>query len=61
MKSLLAAAVLAGPALARACPTCARDPSAWAPFLIGTMIVLPWVVGLTVFRIVRRGEAGFRP
>jgi hypothetical protein len=61
MKSLLVAAVLAGPALARACPTCARDSSAWAPFLIGTMIVLPWVVGLTVFRIVRRGEAGFRP
>ena len=61
MKTLVAAAVLIGPELARACPTCARDSSAWAPFLIGAMILLPWAVGFTVFRIARRGEAGFRP
>ena len=61
MRSILAAALLAGPALARACPSCARDTSPWAPYLIGSMILLPWAVGLAVFRVLRRGETGFQP
>jgi hypothetical protein len=61
MRSLSAAAALVLPALARACPTCARDSSPWAPWLIGGMILLPWAVGITVFRVVKRGDVGFRP
>lgn len=54
MRRDLALLFLAAPALARACPVCARDNSPWAAALIAGMIAVPYVVGAVVFRAVRR-------
>ncbi len=64
MKTLVALAAvcaLSVPAIALACPACARDTSPWAPYLLGSMILLPFAVAAIVVRIVRRGETEFRP
>jgi hypothetical protein len=59
MKRLLAAAVVLAPALARACPACARDEGPWAALLVGAMIAAPYVVAAVVVRAVR--SAGEEP
>ncbi len=59
MRALCALASLAGwtlPSVAAACPACARDTSPWAPYLIGSMLLIPFAVAAVVVRIVRRGE-----
>jgi hypothetical protein len=64
VKTLVALAALAAlsvPATALACPACARDTSPWAPFLVGSMLLLPFAVAAIVVRIVRHGETEFRP
>jgi hypothetical protein len=53
MKALLAVACTLAPALALACPACARDQTPWAPFLIGGMVVAPYVVVAFVARAIR--------
>ncbi|HEY7725865.1 MAG TPA: hypothetical protein VH880_11050 [Anaeromyxobacteraceae bacterium] len=58
---LAAPAALLLPSLAGACPACARDTSPSALYLVGAMILLPYVVAAVVLRAVRRGEPGGRP
>jgi hypothetical protein len=58
---LAATAALLLPAIARACPACARDASPAALYLVGGMILLPFAVAAVVLREVRRGEPGGRP
>ncbi len=53
MKALVAAACTLAPALALACPACARDQTPWAPFLIGGLILAPYVVAAVVVRAIR--------
>ena len=49
-------AVLLWPAVALACPACARDNSPWAPVLIGGMLSVPYLVSVVVVRAVRRAD-----
>ena len=58
MKPLLAAVLWSLPALAMACPACARDSSPWGQALVGAMIVLPFAVASVVIGVVRRGDPG---
>jgi hypothetical protein len=58
---LAAAAALLLPALAWACPACARDNSPAALYFVGGMILLPFAVGAVVLREVRRSDPGGRP
>ena len=53
MRALLAATSALAPALAVACPACARDQTPWAPFLIGGLVVAPYLVAAVVLRAIR--------
>jgi len=54
MKAVLAAALATAPALASACPACARDATPHAALLIGALILAPYVVAGVVVRALRR-------
>lgn len=58
----LAALVVATPASAFACPSCAtrEGPGLGTLALVGAMIVVPYLVAMVVVRIVRRldGDSG---
>ncbi len=56
MKALAAVALLSAPALALACPSCARDGSPITAYLVGSMILLPFAVASVVIRAIRRGD-----
>jgi hypothetical protein len=53
MKALLAAAQALSPAVALACPVCARDQTPWTPLLIGGLVVAPYLVTIVVVRAIR--------
>ena len=53
MKTALALAMALVPALALACPVCARDQSPTSALLVGGMIVAPYVVAALVIRAIR--------
>lgn len=55
MKPALALALLAAPALALACPVCARDANPWVALLVAGLVASPYAVAVVVFRAVRRG------
>jgi len=56
MKVALALAAWAAPALALACPACARDVSGTAALLVGAMIASPYLIAWAVIRVIRGGE-----
>ncbi len=59
MNRLLAALACAAlPALAFACPACARDNAPWAALLIGGMIAVPYAVAAVVIRAIRVADPG---
>ena len=60
MRAALAVALAAAPALARACPVCARDSNPWAALLVAALIAAPYAVAALVYRAVRRGLDGAR-
>ncbi len=54
MRTALAVAAAAlAPAVAQACPACARDQSPYAALFIGAMIAAPYVVAVVVVRAIR--------
>jgi hypothetical protein len=53
MRTALAVAVTVAPALAQACPACARDQSPYAALFIGAMIAAPYLVAVVVVRAIR--------
>jgi hypothetical protein len=55
MKLALALALSAAPALALACPACARDGTPHLALLLGAMIAAPYAVALAVVRAIRGG------
>ncbi len=55
MKAALALVCALSPALAVACPSCARDQVPHAALFIGAMIAAPYVVAAVVIRAIRRG------
>ncbi len=55
MKLALALAVGSAPALALACPACARDGTPHLALLLGAMIAAPYAVAALVVRAIRRG------
>lgn len=62
MTRLLAAlAWCALPALALACPACARDNTPWAGLLIAAMIAVPYAVAAVVVRAIRAAHRGGEP
>ncbi len=54
LRGLLAAAAGAAPALAHACPACARDNGRWSQALLALMITFPIAVGFVVARVIHR-------
>jgi hypothetical protein len=56
MKSIALALVVALPRLALACPQCAGNDKGgiFAGVLIGSMIVLPFIVAGAVYRVIRK-------
>ena len=61
MRTALAVALSAAPALARACPVCARDSTPWVALLVVALIAAPYAVAAVVYRVVRRGLDGGAP
>ncbi len=62
MNRLLAGAAGAAlPALALACPSCARDNTPWAALLVAGMIAVPYAVSAVVIRAVRAADRGGEP
>lgn len=57
MKLALSLAVALAPALAAACPVCARGDTPNAALLIAGMIAAPYVVAALVIRAIRGGGA----
>jgi hypothetical protein len=55
MKLALWVAAVLAPALATACPVCARDDVPNAALLVGGMIAAPYVVAVLVIRAIRAG------
>jgi hypothetical protein len=53
MTGLLGLAVVLLPAIALACPACARDTGAYAALLVGAMIAAPYVVVALVIHAIR--------
>jgi hypothetical protein len=53
MRLLAALAAAVAPALAAACPVCARDSTPNAALLVAGMIAAPYVVALLVIRAIR--------
>jgi len=56
MRSLVALLVMATPALAFACASCARDASPWAAAFIAAMIGAPYAIGFLAVRAIREGD-----
>lgn len=56
VRALLAAALLAAPALAGACASCARDTGAYRQLLIAAMAMFPFAVAGVVARVIRRAD-----
>ena len=54
VKTLAVAAVALTPALAAACPVCARDGNPNALLLVSALIATPYVVAAFVIRAIRR-------
>jgi hypothetical protein len=52
----LALALLAAPALAAACPYCARDLPPAVVALVGGLVAAPYLVALAVWRSVRHAD-----
>lgn len=46
------------PALAFACPSCARDAGPWSAILVAGMIGVPYLVAIVAVRAIRRMDAG---
>jgi hypothetical protein len=57
MKLALWVTAVLAPALAAACPVCARDDVPNAALLVGGMIAAPYVVAVLVIRAIRGGGA----
>ena len=55
MKRVLCAAAVFAPALAAACPVCARGDVPNAALMIGAMIAAPYLVAAVVVRAIRAG------
>jgi len=55
MKIALALATWAAPALAIACPACARDATRGTVLLVAAMIAAPYAIAWAVLRVVRGG------
>jgi hypothetical protein len=53
MKRLIALGVALSPAIAVACPVCARDNGAYTALFIGAMIVAPYIVVAVAIRAIR--------
>jgi hypothetical protein len=53
MRAALAISAALAPGLAAACTACARDQSPWAPFLIGGLILAPYLVVAVAVRAIR--------
>ncbi len=53
MKTVLALVFALAPALALACPVCARDQNPTSVLLVGGMIAAPYVVAVLVIRAIR--------
>ena len=49
------------PALALACPSCARDSTPWAALLVAGMIAVPYAVTAVVIRAIRTADRGGEP
>ena len=54
MKLALSLGVALAPALAAACPSCARDGSPHAALLLGAFIAAPYGIAFLVVRAIRR-------
>lgn len=55
MRWIVAAGIVVAPALARACPACARDGDSGAvAWMVGAMICVPFVLAGSVFALARR-------
>ncbi len=54
MKAVFAAALAVAPALASACPACARDATPHAALLVGALILAPYLIAGVVVRALRR-------
>lgn len=52
------ALALLSPAVAVACPSCARDAGPWAAALIAGMISVPYLVAVVAVRAIRGMDAG---
>jgi hypothetical protein len=57
MKRVLCAVAVLAPALAAACPVCARDDVPNAAVMVGAMIAAPYLVAAVVVRAIRGGGA----
>jgi hypothetical protein len=53
MRPLLAAAAALAPAVAAACPVCARDQVRGAALFIAALVIAPYVVAAVVLRVIR--------
>ena len=53
----LGAAAVSAPAVALACPSCARESHPGVYVLIGAMISVPYAVTVLVLRAIRRADA----
>ena len=56
MRTFLGAALALLPAVAGACPACARDGTPRAAFIIGAMMLAPYAVAGLVLLAVHRGS-----
>jgi len=61
MKAVLALATALAPALAQACPSCARDAGPLAAFFIAGMIGAPYAIGYLAVRAIRQGDRPAAP
>jgi len=46
------------PAVALACPSCARDAGPWAAAIIGGMIGVPYLIAIAAVRAIRAMDGG---
>jgi hypothetical protein len=56
MKPLLALTTFLAPALAQACPSCARDTGPFTALFIAGMIGAPYAIGYLAVRAIRRSD-----
>jgi len=61
MRSPLAALLALAPALARACPACARDAGPLAALYIAGMIGVPYLIGWLAIRAIRASDRPAAP